>query len=335
MRLIRSAEFESEVILDLKDKKILHYLSENARIPYTQLAKKVMLSKDAVKYRINNLQKRGVIQGYMSVVDISKIGYDSYHIFLQLSKINKEIRRELIKVFRFYPFVKLVLEFSGKYDFEIGIAVRNLEELDSVITRIVGDVEKYLQSYEILTVVKNYEGRDLPKSFLNMNKRTEVEKNADVKIDEIDLKILSKMSINATISLYDIGKNVGLTSEAINYRIKNMKKSGIIKRFSPMINHHALGYTVYGVLMNIHNLDVKKEATLKQFLQTNENILWAVKTIGRYNLLMYICVKKSDDLHKTIENLRELFSSNIKEYETLIAYEVYEYNYFPKVCSKF
>ncbi|MFH1590158.1 MAG: Lrp/AsnC family transcriptional regulator [archaeon] len=335
MRLIKSVEFDSEVKLDLKDKKILHYISEDARMPYTQIAKKVMLSKDAVKYRMNNLEKKGVIQGYMSVVDIAKIGYDSYHILLQLNKINKEIRSELVKVFKSYPFVKVVLEFSGKYDFEIGIAVRNLKELDMIVTKIIGDVDKCIQSYEILTLVKTYEGRIFPESFLNIKEKTELKKESDVKVDGTDLKILGKLSLDSTISLYDVGKVVGLTSEAVNYRIKNLKKQGVIKRFAPMINHHVLGYTVYGLLINVNNLDGKKEAKLKEFLHINKNVLWAVKCIGKYNLFAYICVKKSDDLHQTISDLRELFSSDIKEYETMVAYQVYEYNYFPEVCKTF
>ena len=38
--------------LDVKDRKIIYHLSNNARISDTQLSKQVALSKNAVKYRI-------------------------------------------------------------------------------------------------------------------------------------------------------------------------------------------------------------------------------------------------------------------------------------------
>ena len=59
MRFTQYVKTEKKVKLDLKNKKICRCLSENARTPYTKIAKQVGLSKDAVKYRIKNLEKTG------------------------------------------------------------------------------------------------------------------------------------------------------------------------------------------------------------------------------------------------------------------------------------
>ena len=142
------------------------------------------------------------------------------------------------------------------------------------------------------------------------------------------------ISKNATLPLYQIGGQVKLSADAVNYRIKKLINEGIILKHIPIINYSALGYTVYAVLMNIYNLNAEKEKRLEYFLKNHENMLWAVKTIGKFNLMMYICVKKSDELHKTLIQMRELFSPDIKDYETLIAYEEYKYTYFPEVCAE-
>ena len=47
--------------LDLKDKKILVELELNSRRSNNQIAKKVNLSKEVVKYRIDRLLEKGVI----------------------------------------------------------------------------------------------------------------------------------------------------------------------------------------------------------------------------------------------------------------------------------
>jgi DNA-binding Lrp family transcriptional regulator len=48
----------NKIKLDLTDRKILAELDKNCRIPNSILAKKVNKSREAVKYRIQQLQKK-------------------------------------------------------------------------------------------------------------------------------------------------------------------------------------------------------------------------------------------------------------------------------------
>ncbi len=61
--------------LDLKDKKILTLLDEDARLSNTQIAKKVGLSKPAVEYRLKRFEKNNIIFSYYTVVNFTKLGY--------------------------------------------------------------------------------------------------------------------------------------------------------------------------------------------------------------------------------------------------------------------
>ncbi len=70
--------------MDLKDKRILYQLDLNARQTNTQIAKKVGLSKDVVNYRIKSLEKEGIITGYYTIIDTSKVGYFSFRVYLKL-----------------------------------------------------------------------------------------------------------------------------------------------------------------------------------------------------------------------------------------------------------
>lgn len=333
MRFTQKIQTDKEVWLDVKDKKILYYLSQNARMPYTQLAKKVALSKDTIKYRINNLEKKGVIQGYIAFIDINKLGYATYHLFLQLYSLNKESRKKLIGTLCSYPFVKAVIEFSGKFDIELSLVAKNIEELDHIMTQVINDASPYLQDHILLLISKPYVSKLFPTSLIKINDRLKKEtksKNTIIKIDKRDMELLKLLSTDAVLPLYKLGDKVGLSADAVNYRIKRLIEQKIIIKFFPVLNYSIIGYTIYTVLMNIHNLTMEKEKTLNYFLKTNKRVLWAVKAIGRYNLLMYICVKKSSKLHETLIKFRELFPSEIRRYETLIAYEEYKYTYFPE-----
>ena len=69
--------------IDLKDKKILNEIEMNARVSHAEIAKKVGLSKQVVKYRIERLEKEKVIQSYFAVIDIARLGYFPHIIYVK------------------------------------------------------------------------------------------------------------------------------------------------------------------------------------------------------------------------------------------------------------
>jgi hypothetical protein len=91
---------------------------------------------------------------------------------------------------------------------------------------------------------------------------------------------------------------------------------------------------VYAILLSIKQFNATKEATLREFLEQNNDVLWGVKTMGKYNVLLYVCTKDPNDLVKTTSSLRSYFPGDIAEYETLINYEEYKYAYFLEMIAQ-
>lgn len=328
MRYLQKTEKTKKVKLDVKDKKIFSILSFNARIPLTQLAKKVALSRDAVNYRIKNYEKKGVIQGYRTMIDISKFGYNNYHLFIKLNNPSQEVEKRILNKLIKYPFIRAIIKFSGNFDFEIALIAKDLKELDKIIEKIMDDCSNFLQDYDILIFRKLYVTRALPKSFSEYIKDTSVG-NKKYKIDKKDITILKLISENSLLPLYEIASKAGLSADAVAYRIKNMKDSGIINKFVPIINYNSLDYNVYTVLFNISTLNEENEKKLREFLINDKNVMWAIKTIGKFNILVYFLVKNIDDLQNSVLKFRSLFPKQINRHETLIAYEEHKFTYFP------
>ena len=59
--------------LDELDQKIVQLLIQNARTSYSELGEKPGISRVAVKMRVQALEKRGVIEGYTTIIDPQKI----------------------------------------------------------------------------------------------------------------------------------------------------------------------------------------------------------------------------------------------------------------------
>lgn len=322
---------EKAIKLDLKDVKILSLLSLNSRTPLSEISRKVGLSREAIDYRIKNYEKNGIIQGYRTIVDISKFGYFNYHLFISLNNPNEKVEKKIFEKLKKYHFVRAVIIFGGRFDLEIAFVSKNLNDLDKIINEILLSCRGYVREYEILTILKTYVAKTFPESFNYYKINEEVEKRiVEKKIDKKDIEILKIIGESARESLANISRKVDLSIDSVSYRIKNLKKSDHVKSFVPAIDYKKLGYNFYALLWNVSSLDLNKEKELKNFLEKDESVLWAVKTIGRFNLLMYVLVKSTKELQETTNKLRNLFPNQINPHEILIAYEEFKYLYFPK-----
>jgi Lrp/AsnC family leucine-responsive transcriptional regulator len=64
------------VDLDEFDRKILELLRQDGRVTFTDLARKVGLSKTPCQQRVRRLVESGVIVGFRAIVDPKKVGLD-------------------------------------------------------------------------------------------------------------------------------------------------------------------------------------------------------------------------------------------------------------------
>ncbi len=332
MRVLQTAQAARKVQLDVYDRKILFALAQNCRTSATQIGRRIGLSRDAVRYRIARLEKAEVIQGYRTVVDVSRFGYLIVHLLLQLNQPTPEAEKQLVETFKNYSFCRTVIKFSGKYDFDLAFVAKDSSDLDRILTKIISDCGSYLQHYELLFITKPFTvGKSFPDNFVNMQREKVEKKSESYTPDETDIKLLDIIADNAALPLYHIGQKLGLSADAVKYRMKKLVNAGIITGFVPVINYDVIGYNVYAILLDVALLTQKRESTLAQFLATNKDVLWAVKTIGNYNVLLYICTTDPDDLVKTTSALRSHFTEAVRNFETLINYEQYKYTYWVNI----
>jgi Lrp/AsnC family transcriptional regulator for asnA, asnC and gidA len=62
--------------IDNVDRQILNELLLDARIPYLEIARKLIVSGGTIHQRIDKLKKMGVLEGSKAVLNLSKLGYD-------------------------------------------------------------------------------------------------------------------------------------------------------------------------------------------------------------------------------------------------------------------
>ena len=75
--------------IDTIDKQILDCLQDDARMAYTDIAKKLIVSGGTIHQRINKMTEAGIIKGSKLIIDYSKLGYgvtSLLGIYLQSAK---------------------------------------------------------------------------------------------------------------------------------------------------------------------------------------------------------------------------------------------------------
>lgn len=115
--------------MDSIDKKLLFLLQNDCKKTTKELSVKLNLSVTAVYERIKKLEREGIIQNYVALINRSKVN-KGFVVFCHIKLIQHT--REFLTKFE-SQVVKLseILEchhVSGDYDYILKIAVRDMEE---------------------------------------------------------------------------------------------------------------------------------------------------------------------------------------------------------------
>ncbi|MGH1487319.1 MAG: Lrp/AsnC family transcriptional regulator [Cellvibrionaceae bacterium] len=110
--------------MDKTDQKILAILHRNARVTNPELADKVGLSTSPCWSRVRRLEKEGVIQQYVTVINQEKIGLpDTAIIEIMFERHDATIFSDFEKTIAAMPEVIEAYMLTGEYDCFMKVAV--------------------------------------------------------------------------------------------------------------------------------------------------------------------------------------------------------------------
>lgn len=155
-KIIYSVGEEKEIQLDEVNIEILKILDKDGRKSLIDIAKELEISPDTVKYRLNNLEKKGVITGFGVKVNYKKINNYYYLIFLKLQNMNLQKYKELESLAANNKNVIVFIRTIGNHDIELEVEITNNQELDELMRTLRNNFVSEIKDYEILEVTKEY-----------------------------------------------------------------------------------------------------------------------------------------------------------------------------------
>jgi DNA-binding Lrp family transcriptional regulator len=118
--------------MDEVDKEIIQILKHDARATYSEIGKKVGLSEGAVRKRIKDLVKAGVIKRFTIRLGLSEGAEAIALVSVKPSIPTSEISAMLMKI----PNVESIYEITGEYDIAIMISAMNIAEVNKTVEEI-------------------------------------------------------------------------------------------------------------------------------------------------------------------------------------------------------
>lgn len=144
------------LVLDEIDKQILTILHEEGRISYTDLGKRVDLSRVAVQSRINQLIEAGVIEKFTAVINPAKIGIH-VSVFFNV-EVEPQFLEEVALKLEEEPAVTSLYHMTGPSKLHMHGIFANDQEMEEFLTKRLYPLQGVV-SVDCQMLIKRYKSR--------------------------------------------------------------------------------------------------------------------------------------------------------------------------------
>lgn len=146
--------------LDDTDREILRLLQEDARTPFSEIARRIDMSSATVHDRVGRLEEAGVIEGYHARVDPKELGYGvSAFVGLRVEQGREEDALERLREIGGVTEVHLT---TGEYDVVMRIHAEDTDELREIMFDNIAQMEGFARSQTMIILGTDYEAAGVP-----------------------------------------------------------------------------------------------------------------------------------------------------------------------------
>ena len=127
--------------LDKKDKLILSLLQEDSTLSVKEISEKIGLTFTPTYERIKNLEKQGVVEKYVAILNREKLGinivvYCNIRLKEQSQKTLKEFEDYISK----YDEVQEIISLSGEYDYMLKIIAKDINSYNDFTVNVISNI---------------------------------------------------------------------------------------------------------------------------------------------------------------------------------------------------
>jgi Lrp/AsnC family transcriptional regulator for asnA, asnC and gidA len=118
------------------------------------------------------------------------------------------------------------------------------------------------------------------------------------RLDETDMKILTALYSDASVSVPELSKQLGVNLSVTYSRIKRLQKRGIIEKFTVQVNEDFLGMKA-SALAGI-NIDPKQREKILSEIERVEGVRLIREVTGRFDVVVNLKGESLEKLHRAV-----------------------------------
>jgi Lrp/AsnC family transcriptional regulator for asnA, asnC and gidA len=275
-------------IIDNLDREILRNLLEDGRKSFVEIAESCGASKEVVKKRYNVMVKKGIIIGATTQIDFRFFGFNFIgHVSLSVEQKNVEKIRSYL---RKNENVKEIFISYDYYNLMFVIKLSSVQEIDRI--------KEELRKQAPITAIKANlwtEIRTTPENILSPPKQVETQiqeppwKKEEIQIDEIDSKLIDKLSTEGRCPFSKIAEEMGTSVDTIIRRYEKLRNNKIIKVVI-QINPLKIDYNIFASFA-LSQETTGSIAEIISKLNSIQGIFHVSKCSGEFDLVVMACIK--------------------------------------------
>ncbi|MBI4163851.1 MAG: Lrp/AsnC family transcriptional regulator, partial [Candidatus Aenigmarchaeota archaeon] len=300
--------------LDEWNKKILYELEKDASIGLKDLSRKIGRSKEFISYRIKILEHEGIINGYTAIVDMSKLGYFTFRIYLKFQNSDEQDIKEVINFLKEKEKVWTIAKLHGKWDYAFFVGAKQISDFHDIWNSFLDNFKDRIKESKIAIYSRIH---NFNKRFFVSSEAVAIERVIGVggqeNVDDTDLAIINEWGKNVRQSAVEVGEKLKISPKTVSNRLKVLRKKKIIAGCKIDIDQSKLGYQGYRVDISLNNTIRKNE--LFAYCKKLQNIYQINDSIGGADLELEIIVKDLDELLNIMNSMIVQFKGTIRDYE--------------------
>lgn len=303
-------EFLTGARLDQKDYEILRELDIDFRQSFSQIGKKVRLSKNSVALRFDRL-KNFMLHNIVGINN-EILGYIEVKIYYSFNFYNDEMEKSIIHELKRHKNVLWAARYYGIYDLCVSFLVNNIENLLVQINDFSEKFSGKINQKDLQIVYKRYYFRY---GFIHskpINIFYEIDKSPKkIVLSETEKNILRAIRHAPRMNIVDVAFKAKITPKTAAAKLKELEKKKVINGYFMTLDPTKFGYNTFKLLLQVKNIKNKEE--FEKYLASMKNVKYIVEMVGVWDYEIDFIDKNMTDLQEQIELIKEKFPNSIKK----------------------
>lgn len=154
-----------EVKLDGLDDELLRVMTNNAKLPLIRLAGTLKQKPQTIRYRLDQLRKKGLVTTSKVYIDLARIGRLFYKSHVYLQKTSEKRVRSLISFCESKPEITYVIRNIGPWELEIEFEIESFGKFYSLMEEIKHEFPDVVRKYDYVVITKDRQWNFYPNCY--------------------------------------------------------------------------------------------------------------------------------------------------------------------------